>query len=48
MSRKNAVITARADDRTQTDPKSVPVDKPFTPNPPAGTTVKKEYYVFQT
>lgn len=34
-------ITPDPNDPTQTNPKSVPVDKPFTPNPPAGTTVKK-------
>ena len=34
-------ITPDPNDPTQTDPKSVPVDKPFTPNPPPGTTVKK-------
>lgn len=34
-------ITPDPNDPIQTDPKSVPVDKPFVPNPPPGTTVKK-------
>ena len=37
-------ITPTPNDPVQTTPTTVPVDKPFTPNPPAGTKVKKVVY----
>ena len=37
-------ITPTPNDPVQTTPTTVPVDKPFTPNPPAGTKVKKVIY----